>query len=138
VQDQQARIEGGRTCWNGVNIIYGVVEACGCVKVLTEFHTDGFQVWNDTDTSFVVGKVFATIEGHVFEKVGQTPLVFVFLHGTHLLHDVEIGLVGRQVVLSDVIGQAVVELADAHRLIHRDGGHLLLGHPREYGNEIGY
>jgi hypothetical protein len=40
----------------------------------------------------------------VFEEVRQTTLVFLFLHGTNLLRDVEIGLTRSSKVLANIVG----------------------------------
>ena len=51
----------------------------GCrvgIEVLSELHTDCFAIL----CQVVTGEVVRTVETHVFEEVGETALVFLFLH----------------------------------------------------------
>ena len=59
-------------------------------------------------------EVFTAVKGHVLQEVCQAILVILFLHGTHALGDVEVGTLFRVIVVTDVVRQAVVQLADAH------------------------
>ena len=69
------------------------------------------------------------VESHVLQEVGQTLLRVILLDGTHTLGDVEVGLLLRGVVVTQIVRQAIVEFADTHTVV--DGNlrhlHLLLG-----------
>ena len=62
----------------------------------------------------------------MLQEVGETILAVLLLHGSHALCDVEVGTILGIVVVADEIGQAVIQLADAHGLV--DGQFHLLGH----------
>ena len=51
--------------------------------------------------------------------MGQTTLVVVLLDGAYTLCDVEVGLVLRIVVVSEIIGQTIVEFAYSDILVNR-------------------
>ena len=121
-QDEQARVEGRLTCGRHVvNVVDRLVDRGVSIQVGSELHTDGLQPRDE----LVALEVIRTIEGHVFQEVGESALALLLLNGTHLLCDVEVGAVLRPVVVTNVVGQPVVELSDAYGLIHRDGRHLL-------------
>ena len=65
------------------------------------------------------------VEGHVLEEVSQTTLVLVLLNGAYTLCNVEVGYMLRPLVVADVVGQTVGQLADAHVLVDGDRRHLL-------------
>ena len=58
--------------------------------------------------------MFRTVKCHVFQEVSQSPLVIIFVNGTHFLSDVEISHMLRVVVVTDVIGQPIVEFTYSH------------------------
>ena len=65
------------------------------------------------------------VECHMLEEVSQTALVVVLLDRAHALSDVEVGLVLRPVVVTDVISKSVVQFSDAHLVVLRDRRQLL-------------
>ena len=52
-----------------------------------------------------------TIEGHVLQEVSQTTLTGFLLDGTHALGDIEIRQSGLLGVMTDIIGQTVLQLS---------------------------
>ena len=70
-------------------------------------------------------EVVAAVEGHVFQEVGQSALVFVLLQRAYLLCNVEVGTVLRPVVVADEVSQSVAELANPHSSVH---GYSHVGH----------
>ena len=74
----------------------------------------------------IAGEVRGAVEAHVLEEVCQSQLVLLFLYGAYLLRDVEVGPVGGLLVVADVVGQSVVQFADAHGGVGGQRGQLLL------------
>ena len=54
------------------------------------------------------------IEAHVLQEVGKTVLVRRFLNGTYVGGQIELGPSLGQFVVADVIGETIVQMADAH------------------------
>jgi len=52
------------------------------------------------------------VEGHVLGKVGQAALVFVFEDGAGLDYQAQLEPARRHLVLANIVGQAVRQLAD--------------------------
>ena len=61
----------------------------------------------------------------MLKEVGQTALTFLFLNRADLLRNVEIGAMLRPVVVTDVVGQSVVEFSDAHGRVEGNRRHHL-------------
>lgn len=95
------------------------------VEVHTEFDTFRFAPLYDTQASFVAGEVFRTVEGHVLQEVCQSALLWLFEDRTYFLCDMKFNTVFGFFVVTDVIGQSVVQLAHAYLCVHGDGWHLL-------------
>ena len=64
-----------------------------------------------------------SVEGHVFEEMGQAVLVVLLLQGAYVVGDEEIRPLPGIVVMPDVVGHPVVEPADPDLAVER---HLLL------------
>ena len=69
--------------------------------------------------------MLCAVEAHVFEEVSQTTLRLFLLDSAHLLCDVEVGTILRPVVVADVVGQTIVQLANHYVGVSRNGWHLL-------------
>ena len=122
VEDPQAGVDGtGHLHGHGVDIVHGLVNGRVGVQVGTELHSDALQVLDQA----VAGEGLRAVEAHMLQEVGKTPLVLLFEDGADFLGNVEVGLVFRVFVVTDVVGQSVVKLADADGGIHRDRRHLL-------------
>ena len=101
------------------NVLYhilGIVPARAGIEVVAEHYADLFQIVYHG----LSRQVLRTVESHVFEEVSQTLLVVVLLYGTHVMQDVEAGLPFGLLVVADVVGHAVFELAYTKILIGRD------------------
>ena len=67
-----------------------------------------------------------TIEGHVLQEVGQTLLRVFLLNRTHALGNVEISLLLRRVVVTQIVRQTIVQFTNTYTVVDRDFGHLHL------------
>ncbi len=99
------------------NHIDGLVEAGVSVEVSAEHHALAAQVIDHT----VARETLDTVEGHVLGEVRQTLLVVVLLVGAGVHRETELHAVLRVGVLTDVIGQAVVQFSDDHVRVRLDG-----------------
>ena len=59
----------------------------------------------------LAGEMLRTIEGHVLQEVSQTTLTGFLLNSTHALGDIEIRESGLLSVMTDIIGQTVLEFS---------------------------
>ena len=100
VEDPQAGIDGARNSnRHVVNVINGFVNRCVCIQVSAELYTDRFQILDQA----VAREMLGAVEAHVLKEVCQTALVFVFEDRAHFLGDIEMSLVFRLFVVTDVI-----------------------------------
>ena len=77
----------------------------------------------------------------MLQEVGQSALVLLLVDGAHALGDVEVGHVLGVIVVADVVGKPVVELAHPYLLVLGDGRHLLgdgLSREQEHGQGQGH
>ncbi len=120
VQNQQRRVDhsfAGRR--HVLDLVGRVVPARRGVQVVAEFHAHGLQVFRQ----HLARQVLRAVERHVFEEVGQTLLIVVFLNGAYVMQNVEVCLSLRFFVVADVVGHAVFQLARAHRFVGRNRCH---------------
>ncbi len=101
-------------------VVYGFIEAGVCVQVVPEFDSDGLKVVDDS----LSGEILSAVEAHMFKEVGEAALVVFFEHGAYFLSYVEIGLSLWAVVVADIVGEPVVEVAYADLRIFRHCGEL--------------
>src|SRR3712207_7427828 len=59
---------------------------------------------------------------HVFQEVGQSPLVLFLLNGAYFLRDVEVSTVFGPIVVANVVGKSVAQPADSYRSEERRVG----------------
>ena len=122
-QDHEAGVhDGGTLDRDVVEHVLGLLEAGGGVDVRAELGADGTEVVQDG----LVREVLRAVEAHVLEEVGETVLVRGFLDGAHVGGEIELGPSGGKLVVTDVIGQSVVQMADTDGRIVGEGGHRLL------------
>ena len=69
----------------------------------------------------LLGEMERAVEGHVLHEVREPALVFVFEHRTCLDDEPKLGARLRQLVLADVIAQAVRKCAYGNERIDRNG-----------------
>ena len=123
MQNEQTRVERiDIACGHVADIIYCAVGAGIGVDVCTKLHADALTVAQDR----VARIVLRSVEAHVLQEVCQSALVFIFLYRAHTLCDIELCPVLGPVVVTDVIGQSVIQFSDTHILVDGDGRHLVL------------
>ncbi len=105
-----------------IYIIYSLLDGGVGVEVVAELHSDGAAVFYH----FVVGEVVGAVEAHVLKEVCQSALAVLLLQGAHFLGYIEVGAVLGPVVVTDVVGQSVVELSNPHCRVDGQSGHLHL------------
>ena len=123
VQDKQTGVDG--TSRLDVHIIYiinSLVEGSISIEVLAELHADALQVL----LQGIAREVGRAVEAHVFEEVSQSALVVLLLHGADALGDVEVATLLWPLVVTDVIGKAVLQLAGLDSRVKGYGRHLHL------------
>ena len=91
-----------------VEHILGVLYSGRSIDIAAEFRADALQVLQHLFT----GQILESVEAHMLQEVGKTVLVGSFLDCTNVCCQIELRPLGRFVVMTDVIGHAVVELAD--------------------------
>ena len=79
--------------------------------------TDALHVVDDA----LAGKVFRTVERHVFEKMRQTILAIFLKNGTDILHDVEMSPSLRFLIVAQDIGQSIGECSDGESGVNGQG-----------------
>ena len=120
MQDQQQRVHQSLAHQRHVgNIVDRAVARGVGIDVVSEAHSIGRKVVENA----LSGKVLRSVEGHVFEEMGQAVLVVLLLQGAYVVGDEEIRPLPGIVVMPDVVGHPVVEPADPDLAVER---HLLL------------
>ena len=120
VQDQQQRVHQSLAHQRHVgNIVDRAVARGVGIDVVSEAHSIGRKVVENA----LSGKVLRSVEGHVFEEMGQAVLIVLLLQGAYVVGDEEIRPLPGIVVMPDVVGHPVVEPADPDLAVER---HLLL------------
>ena len=117
MQDQQRRVDDSLARGRHVlHVVARVIPARAGIEVGAEFHAHGLQILRELFAREVLGSV----EGHVFQEVGEALLRIVLLDGSHIVEDVEIGLAFRLFVVADVVGHSVFQFPGADLRIGRD------------------
>ena len=93
---------------NVVKHILGLLEAGGCIDVASEFGADALQPVQDA----LSGEVLRAVEAHVLEEVGQAVLVGSFQYCTRVRGKIKLYALCGQFVVTDVISETVIELAN--------------------------
>ena len=129
MEDEQAGVEDVGSVDGGIaDVVDGFVDAGVGVEVGAELDAYGFAPGDDSEAAVVAGEVLCAVKGHVLEEVCEAALLGFFEYGAYFLGDVELCAVFGQVVVADVVGQAVGELSDADVLVDGEGRELhLLG-----------
>ena len=96
-------------------VVDSLVDGGVGVEVGSEFYAYRFEPL----AQLVVWEVGGAVKAHVLQEVGQSALVFFFQGRAYLLGYVEVGLPLGILVVTDVIGKSVGELADAHIFVDR-------------------
>ena len=113
-QDHQAGVND-RLAFDGdvVEHVLGFLEARRGVDVPAEFGADGTEVVQDA----LVGEVRRAVEAHVLEEVRETVLVRRFLNGADVGGQIELRPSFGNLVVADIIGKTVFQMAHADRRI---------------------
>ena len=98
-------------------MVDGLVEPRVGVDVAAELHTVLLQLVDHS----VSGVALDAVEGHVLAEVGETLLVVALHDGTGVGDQAELDHVLRFLVVADIVGETVFELAVADFLVQ---GHL--------------
>ena len=93
------------------------------VHVCIHVHTILFQYFRNR----VTGKVHRTVEGHVFQEMGQPVLGIIFHERSHVLDDIKVSLPCRFVIFTNKIGQSIIQFPMFHvRVQGNRGVHFIL------------
>ena len=126
VQDEQAGVhDGGVGTGHVAYIINRLVHRGVGVEVGTELDAFRLAPLHDAKAAFVAGEVLRAVEGHVFQEVCKAALLGLFQDRAYFLCDVELYAVFGFLVVTDVVGQSVVQFSDAYVRVDRDGRQLL-------------
>ena len=124
LKDEDTGVDGTLSCCRYIaHAVYRLVDARVGIEVAAELHSQSTCVFEERR----VREMLRAVEGHVLQEMGQTALVLVLLNGAHTLSNVEIGHMLRPLVVPDVVGQSVWQLAYAHILVDRYLSHVLCG-----------
>ena len=110
VEHQQATVKflltnGGR---NIVDVIDGLLNTgLGIHPIIG---TDALKEPVDA----IASEVLTAVKAHVFQKVGQSSLIVLFLQTTHSLRQIKASPVLRPVVIFNIIGKAIWQVPYPH------------------------
>ena len=93
-----------------VEHVLSLLEACRCVDVSSELGSDALKPLKKG----LAREVFRSVEAHVLEEVSETVLVIVFLECSYVSSKVEFSSLCWLIVVADVIGHTVFELAGSY------------------------
>ena len=134
VQDQKAGVHHRFPYQrNIIEHIGGLIDTCGGVDIASERSPDALKPVKDA----LLREVLGTIEAHVLKEVRETILVGSLLNRSDVGRKVEFRPARRLVIVSDVIGQTVLQLADLDRRVIRKLLHLSLSDERRSGQHKG-
>ena len=85
------------------------------VDISTEIDTYRLEIIDDSFSR----EVLRSVERHVLQEVRQTVLVILLEDSAYRLRDMELGTLFRLLVMTDVIGQSVIQLTVTDLRIHR-------------------
>ena len=110
---QQIYVRGG----HGADVVHRFVLGGVGVEVATEGDTVFFQGRDDA----LARKVFRAVEGHMFQEMRQTVLGIVFEKRAGVTDNVETGPFFGLFVVTEVVGNAVGQLANHDVWVRRQG-----------------
>ena len=110
-QNQHTRVYGRCAAYGYFrDVVYRLVGRCIGVEVGSEFHSYSLKIGDER----VAREMLCTVETQVFEKMGETALVFVLKNRTGALGEEEVGRTCRVFVMLDVVGHTIAEGACAY------------------------
>ena len=108
VQDQKAGVHHRFPYQrNIIEHIGGLVNACGGVDIASERSPDALKPIQNA----LVREILRAVEAHVLKEVRETVLVRCLLNSSDIGGEIELSPAGRLVIVSDVIGQTVLQLS---------------------------
>ena len=133
VQYEQAGVEQCLACRDIGDAVYGLVDGCIGIDIVTKLHPVVFKV---ADKRFA-GEVLGAVECHVFEEVCESALVIFLEYGTNFLYDMELRPVLGLPVAQQIVCQSVVEFTVSHVFAQCYGirGHLSPSSEAEYSHK---
>ena len=117
VEDVQTHLDHLRLVGRHVHVVDRLVERSPGVNLTTELDT----VLLERVNHLVVGESLNAVESHVLAEVGKTALTLVLEDGAGVAHHTELDTVLGLAVVTDVVGETVGQLADAHLLVDGHG-----------------
>ena len=124
VKDEQTAInDAWMKCFiNGHigNVIDGLIDGCIGIYIGAELDTMTLQILKHT----LVREVLGAVESHVLKEVSKTALALLFEYRANFLSNEELGVMLGQIVVTNVVSEAIRQLAIAHLRIHGQGWHL--------------
>ena len=104
-----------------VEHVLRLFKARGGVDITAEFRADGTQIVQDG----LVREVLGSVEAHVLQEVGQTVLCrILFLNSSHIGGQIELCTAGGKLIVTDEIGETVVQVAGTDLVRSGNLGHL--------------
>ena len=109
VQHQQTRVQDALALQGSrADVIDRLVYRGVGIEIGTELDADGFAPGHDAQFTVLAREVFRTVEGHVFQEVGQSALPRFLQDGAHPLGNVEVGQPRLLGVVAQIVSQSVV------------------------------
>ena len=119
-EDEDAGVgHGGAFHRHVVEHVLRLFETCRGIDVAAEFCAYALEVIKDA----LSGEALGAVEAHVLEEVGETVLVGSLVNAAGVGGEIEFRPVLRKFVVADIIGEAVLKLADADCGVVRKGLH---------------
>ena len=115
IEDVETHLHHGGIVGGHVHIIHRLVEAGVRINATAKLNAVLLQGINHR----VAGETLNAIESHVLAEVSQTTLRLILEDRAGIGHHAELDAVLRHLVGTDVVGQAVVQLANTHFLVDR-------------------
>ena len=111
-QDHQAAVHNALALYRDVvEHVLRLLKAGGSIDVAAELCADAAKIIQDP----LAGEVLGSVEAHVLQEMGQAVLLRLnLLDGTHIGGQVEFGTSLGELIVADVVGESVVQMADAH------------------------
>ena len=122
MEDQEAGVDEVLIRRRGVHdLVDRLIDGGVGIEIGAKFYTILLEIVDHA----LAGEVLATLEGHVLKEVSETALGILLEDATDTLRDVEVGSILGLLVVTDDVGEPVVELAHPHILVDRQRRCLL-------------
>ena len=119
-EDEDAGVcHGGAFYRHVVQHVLRLLKTCGCIDVAAEFGAYALEIIQDA----LSGEALGAVEAHVLEEVGETVLVGGLVNAAGVGGEIEFRPALRELVVADIVSEAVLKLADADCGVVRKGLH---------------